>query len=94
MGCKLKGEKIEAKKSDIISEGIAFGSIQIPKDGEPIILLKERQTIGGYPKFGVVIAIDCFKLAQMATNGKVKFEKIELKEAQKKLKKLTSLFIN
>lgn len=92
MGCKLKGEKIEAIKSDIISEGIAFGSIQIPKDGEPIILLKERQTIGGYPKFGCVIEIDCFKLAQMPVNGKIKFERIELKEAQKKLKKLTSCF--
>lgn len=94
MACKLRGAKIKASKSDIISEGIAFGAIQIPKDGQPIVLLKERQTIGGYPKFGCVFSIDCFKLAQMSPNSKIRFEKIELKEAQKILKDFYSYFRN
>lgn len=86
MACKLSGQKIESSLDGIISEGIAFGSIQIPKDGQPIILLKERQTIGGYPKIGSVFSIDCFKLAQMTPGQKVRFEPINIKEAQKKLK--------
>jgi biotin-dependent carboxylase-like uncharacterized protein len=86
MACKLKGEKIKADIDGIISEGIAFGAIQIPKDGEPIILLKERQTIGGYPKIGSVLSIDCFKLAQMKPNQKVTFESIDILKAQKKVK--------
>jgi biotin-dependent carboxylase-like uncharacterized protein len=75
MGYKLKGEPIFCDISDIISEGIAFGSIQIPKDGQPIVLLKDRQTIGGYPKIGVVLDIDCFKLVQAKPNTKIRFKK-------------------
>lgn len=83
MAFKLKGEPIKCDKGGIISEGIAFGSIQIPKDGQPIILLKERQTIGGYPKIGVVLGIDCFKLSQAKFNTKIRFEEISYEEALK-----------
>lgn len=82
MGFKLKGSAITPKKGGIISEGIAFGSVQIPKDGQPIILLKERQTIGGYPKIGTVLAVDCFKLAQISIGSMVRFEPIKIEEAQ------------
>ena len=82
MGFKLKGSAITPKKGGIISEGIAFGSVQIPKDGQPIVLLKERQTIGGYPKIGSVLAVDCFKLAQIPIGSMVRFESIEIEEAQ------------
>ncbi len=92
MACKLNGEKIYSSQNGIISEGIAFGSIQIPNDGQPIILLKERQTIGGYPKIGSVLNIDCFKLAQMKIGSKIKFEKIDIFNAQKKIKKFYSIF--
>jgi len=92
MACKLKGEKITSTLDGIISEGISFGSIQIPKDGQPIILLKERQTIGGYPKIGSVLSIDCFKLAQRKINSKIRFEKIDIIEAQKKLKDFYGTF--
>lgn len=92
MGCKLSGEAIHSSVDGIISEGIAFGSIQIPKDGQPIILLKERQTIGGYPKIGSVLSIDCFKLAQMRVGSKIRFEQIELKKAQEKTKLFYSYF--
>ncbi len=92
MACKLDGESITSSLSGIISEGIAFGSIQIPKDGKPIILLKERQTIGGYPKIGTVLNIDCFKLAQMKIGSIVKFEEIDIKSAQNKLRDFYSIF--
>ncbi|MDZ7907575.1 MAG: hypothetical protein U5N10_04710 [Gemmobacter sp.] len=76
MACKLSGEAIKCDINGIISEGIAFGSIQIPSDGQPIVLLKDRQTIGGYPKIGVVLSIDCFKLSQARANTKIRFEEI------------------
>ncbi len=93
MACKLKGEAINSSLNGIVSEAIAFGSIQIPKDGQPIILLKERQTIGGYPKIGSVLSIDCFKLAQMKIGSKIRFEEIDIIEAQKKLKEFYSIFL-
>jgi len=92
MACKLNGEAIKSSLNGVISEGIAFGSIQIPNDGQPIILLKERQTIGGYPKIGAVLSIDCFKLAQMKIGSKIRFEEIDIKEAQEKLKSFYSIF--
>lgn len=92
MACKLSGEKIESNLDGIISEGISFGAIQIPKDGQPIILLKDRQTIGGYPKIGSVLSIDCFKLAQAKIGSEVKFELIDIKKAQEKLRNFYSIF--
>ncbi len=85
MGYKLKGTPITPTQGGIISEAIAFGSVQIPKNGQPIVLLKEQQTIGGYPKIGTVLPIDCFKLAQLAMGSSVKFEPIEIVEAQEKM---------
>jgi biotin-dependent carboxylase-like uncharacterized protein len=82
MGYRLSGEKILSTCKGIISEPIAYGAVQIPSHGEPIVLLKERQTIGGYPKIGSVIPIDCFKLAQRKQNSTVKFELVSLNEAR------------
>lgn len=73
MGYKLSGPSLEPKSTKLISEGIAYGAIQIPKDGQPIILLKERQTIGGYPKIGSVVPTDCFKLSQMPIGSTIRF---------------------
>lgn len=92
MAYKLCGEKIICNKKEIISEAIAFGSIQIPNDGNPIILLKQRQTIGGYAKIGVVFAIDCFKLSQAKANTKITFKKISFEEASLKIKEFYSSF--
>jgi biotin-dependent carboxylase-like uncharacterized protein len=92
MGCKLNGEPILCDIDGIISEGISFGAIQIPSDGQPIILLKDRQTIGGYPKIGSVLSIDCFKLSQAKTNCKIKFKEISLNEALKEVKEFYSFF--
>lgn len=86
MGIKLNGEKIIPNISGIISEGIAYGSIQIPPSGQPIILLKDRQTIGGYAKIATVFDIDCFKLSQAKAGTKITFKEILINEAQKELK--------
>ncbi|MCK5855499.1 MAG: biotin-dependent carboxyltransferase family protein [Sulfurovaceae bacterium] len=92
MGYKLKGQAINPTHGGIISEAIAFGSVQIPKDGQPIILLKERQTIGGYPKIGTVLAVDCFKISQMTVGSKIKFEPIEMEEGERIMRKFYRFF--
>jgi len=93
MGYKLQGEPIASTYSDIISEGIAFGVVQIPQDGQPIILLKERQTIGGYPKIGTVLASDCFALSQLGIGKHVNFKTINIENAQRKMKDFYGFFI-
>lgn len=86
MGCKLDGSEISCKLDGIISEGISYGSIQIPKDGKPIILLKDKQTIGGYPKIGAVLSIDCFKLSQAKVGTKIEFIPFSIEKSQDKVK--------
>lgn len=73
MGCRLSGPAIQAEIDGIISEGIALGSIQIPPDGQPIVLLNDRQTLGGYPKLGCVARVDIARLAQAAPGTSVQF---------------------
>lgn len=78
MGYRLTGGHVSPPKQEYLSEGIALGSIQVPPNGEPIILLNDRQTIGGYPKFGCVARIDLPRLAQSKPGQKVKFVKGDL----------------
>lgn len=76
MGCRLEGDAIESKNGvDIISDGITFGSIQIPPNGKPIILLADRQTTGGYAKIGTVHSEDLPKLVQLKPGGTIQFRK-------------------
>ena len=84
MGCRLDGAYIARKsEGDMISDGIALGSIQVPSHGKPIILLADRQTTGGYPKIATVASIDIPKLVQRKTDHKIRFEAITVQEAQK-----------
>ena len=82
MGYRLHGPSIEMPTITMESEGIALGSIQLPPDGQPIILLNDRQTIGGYPKIGCVSRIDLPRLAQAKPGQKVCFVKGQLDELQ------------
>ena len=83
MGMRLKGIKLNnIKNTNIKSEGLVKGTIQVPADGNPIILLSDHGTIGGYPKFGVVISADYDKLVQITPGSKIKFKEIELKDAE------------
>jgi antagonist of KipI len=84
MGYRLCGEKIELKeKLEMISEEVSVGTIQIPPDGNPIILLADRQTTGGYPKIAHVASVDIQKIVQLKPNNKITFKQITLKEAEK-----------
>ena len=82
MGYRLKGKPIEFAEQSFISEGIALGAIQIPANGQPIILMRDRQTIGGYPKMGCVCNRDLNILAQATPGTKICFFKQELFEAE------------
>jgi len=83
MGCRLDGEIIEHKDGgDIISDGIAFGAIQVPSAGKPIIMLSDRQTTGGYTKIANVITADFRILGQLKAGDKVRFEKVSIRAAQ------------
>ena len=83
MGMRLEGPKIEnIIDTNIKSEGIIKGVIQVPADGNPIIMFSDHGTIGGYPKIGVVISSDYDKLVQLPPGSKIKFKSIELDEAE------------
>ena len=83
MGMRLEGPKIQnLVETNIRSEGLVKGVIQVPADGNPIIMLSDHGTIGGYPKIGVVISADIDKLVQLSPGSKVKFQEIELEDAE------------
>jgi len=84
MGYRLEGATAleRAARGDILSEPVAFGTVQVPPDGQPIVLMAERQTTGGYPKIAQVASIDLPRLAQRAPGEYVRFAMIEIDEAQ------------
>ena len=83
MGMRLEGSKLEnTVDTNIRSEGLIKGVIQVPADGNPIIMLSDHGTIGGYPKIAVVITADYDKLVQLPPGMKIKFKSITLKEAE------------
>ena len=84
MGMRLEGNKIKnIVDTNIKSEGLIKGTIQIPEDGNPIIMLSDHGTIGGYPKIGVVISADYDKLVQIVPGSKIKFKEVSLSDAEK-----------
>ena len=87
MGCRLDGELIEHVKSgDIISDGIAFGAVQVPSAGKPIIMLADRQTTGGDAKIGTIATVDIPKLVQRPPGSRVRFEPVTVQQAQELLR--------
>lgn len=84
MGCRLKRhEPLKFKKEGhIITDGISFGSVQVPTDGQPIIMLADRQSTGGYAKIGTVISVDLPKIAQSIPGYRVRFVKVSVELAQ------------
>ncbi|EEG72664.1 biotin-dependent carboxyltransferase family protein [[Clostridium] hylemonae] len=84
MGCRLDGPVIESRNgTDIVSDAIALGSVQVPADGRPIVLLADRQTTGGYAKIATVCSFDIPKIAQGKPGDKVKFTAISGAEAER-----------
>lgn len=92
MATRLQGPPIHAEQPGIISEGAALGAVQIPPDRQPIVLLKDRQTIGGYPVIGWVSPLDVFQLAQRQPADSVHFASISLSAVQQQLKEFKRFF--
>lgn len=89
MGMRLSGPVLAAvSATDIVSDGIALGSVQVPAGGQPIVLLADRQTVGGYAKIATVIKADLPKLAQLRPGDQIRFEKTNRKAALSALKEM------
>ena len=84
MGYRLDGNEVETKNgSDIISDGIVLGSIQISGSGKPIVMMADRQTTGGYAKIATIIHVDIPQFAQLRPGQRVHFVPVTVQEAQK-----------
>ncbi|WP_431273940.1 biotin-dependent carboxyltransferase family protein [Variovorax ureilyticus] len=84
MGSRLDGPELKRKRGgggDMLSSGVIPGTIQVPPSGQPIILLGDAQTIGGYPRIGVVIRADLWKLAHAPLDGRLRFRVVDAAEA-------------
>ena len=83
VGMRFQGEAIRhAKGFNIASDATAPGSIQVPGNGQPIVLMADRQTIGGYPKIATVISVDLPELGRLSIGSKIVFEPVTLEAAQ------------
>jgi antagonist of KipI len=81
-GLRLKGEAIETIESrQLLTDGIPLGAIQVPQDGQPIILFVDQQTTGGYPKIASVIAADMHRIGQLRPRDEIRFAEVSIPEA-------------
>lgn len=84
MGCRLEGAVIQHKTDgNIISDGMVTGAIQVPTSGQPIIMLAERQTVGGYTKIATVISTDLPLVGQRKTGDIIRFQAVTVEEAHR-----------
>lgn len=84
MGYRMEGVSLQlSKQKEIISEAVTFGTIQVPANGKPIILMADSQTIGGYPKIADVISVDLPVVAQAKPGDSLQFEWVTLDKAQR-----------
>ncbi|OEH93002.1 biotin-dependent carboxyltransferase family protein [Bacillus solimangrovi] len=84
MGYRLKGDIItHVDQADILSDAIPFGAIQVPANGQPILLMADRQTTGGYSRIGTVISVDIPIAAQLQAGDVVRFKRISIDKAQR-----------
>ncbi|NVK18431.1 MAG: biotin-dependent carboxyltransferase family protein [Methylocystaceae bacterium] len=84
MGARLEGPVLSHKKdkgSEIVSDGVVPGTIQVPGNGQPIVLLNDGQTVGGYPKIATVISADLHRVANALPGTKLRFEAVSAHEA-------------
>lgn len=76
MGMRLLGPALQYQGAPMISEGIPLGAVQVPPDGQPIVLLNDRQTIGGYPRLGALTPLALARLAQLLPGSVVRFKPV------------------
>ena len=85
MGFRLEGPTLSPGRPDVISHGVVTGTVQLPPGGQPIILMADRQTTGGYPVLGHVASVDLPRLAACSPGSTVTFREISVETAQSKL---------
>src|SRR5258707_13269814 len=86
MGVRLDGPELKREdETDLISEAVGPGTIQVPPSGNPILLLGDCQTIGGYPKMAHVITVDLAVAAQLRAGDRVRFSEVSLPDAYRLL---------
>lgn len=84
MGYRLEGPEMHREsREEQLSSAVVFGTVQIPPDGSPIILMSDRQTVGGYPRIAQVASVDLPVLAQVRPGDWIRFEEISLQEAER-----------
>lgn len=81
MGIRLLGPQLVYQGAPMISEGIPLGAVQVPPDGQPIVLLNDRQTIGGYPRLGALTPLALAQLAQCMPGAPIRFRAVVQDEA-------------
>ncbi len=81
MGLRLRGAAIPSPGGHMLTEGVPLGAIQVPPDGQPIVLFVEHQTTGGYPKPANVIAADFWRLGQLRPRDEIRFERVTIELA-------------
>ncbi|HLV48105.1 MAG TPA: biotin-dependent carboxyltransferase family protein [Aliidiomarina sp.] len=92
MGARLNGVALDTPKGNLLSEAVCYGAIQVPGDGQPIILLQQRQTLGGYPKLGSVLPLSGYALAQRPPGSKIRFRPMGLATAQQQMRRYLRFF--
>jgi antagonist of KipI len=80
-GLRLRGERVTIEKTQLLTDGSPLGAIQLPQDGQPIILFVDQQTTGGYPKIANVIAADMHRIGQLRPRDEVRFAEASVAEA-------------
>jgi antagonist of KipI len=84
MGYRLEGPALEARRTgELLSSAVSMGTIQLPANGLPILLMADRQTTGGYPRLGQVATVDLGVAAQLRPGDVARFEEISLDDAQR-----------
>jgi len=92
MGYRLEGPLIEHKgKADIVSDALLPGAIQVPKNGKPIVIMRDAQTTGGYSKIAVIASFDLSALGQAKPNDTVEFNRVAVAQANEKLREYRKL---
>lgn len=92
MGARVLGDAVESPQLGMFSEPISYGAVQVPPDGQPIIMLNDRQTLGGYPKVGNILPLDGFNLAQRQPGTEIRFKPIGLMTAQQQMRRYLRFF--
>jgi len=83
MGYRLKGPQLSLSEPvELISEAVSFGTVQVPAEGQPIVLLADRQTTGGYPKIAQIITVDLPLMGQLKPGDRIYFSEVSHQEAE------------